>query len=40
MIPDLPTLIDALAIWIPIALKALAAAGFMAAADVVILYAC
>jgi hypothetical protein len=40
IMPDLPTLTNALATWLPIVIKALAAAGFMAVGDVVILYAC
>jgi hypothetical protein len=40
MIPDLPNLTGASGAWIFIALKALAAMGFMTAANVVILYAC
>jgi len=40
MIPDLPTLTGETSSWIIIALKALAATGFMTAANVVILYAC
>jgi hypothetical protein len=39
VIPDLPSL-GASSYWTLIALKALAATGFMAAANVVILYAC
>ena len=40
MIPDLPTLTGASGGWILLALKAIAAMGFMTAANVVILYAC
>jgi hypothetical protein len=40
MIPDLTSLTAATGSWMIIALKAVAATGFMAAADVVILYAC
>jgi hypothetical protein len=40
MIPDLPTLTGAAGPWMIIALKALAATGFMTMANVVILYAC
>jgi hypothetical protein len=40
MIPDLPTLTGASSGWVLIALKALAATGFMTAANVFILYAC
>ena len=40
MIPDLPTLIGAPGAWMVLALKAIAAAGFMTAANVFILYAC
>jgi hypothetical protein len=40
MIPDLPTLTGATSHWMILALKALAATGFMTAANVVILYAC
>jgi hypothetical protein len=40
MIPDLPTLTGASGSWMIIALKAVAATGFMTAANVVILYAC
>ena len=40
MIPDLPTLTGASGGWMLLALKALAATGFMTAANVFILYAC
>ena len=40
MIPVLPTLSGAGSAWLLLALKALAAMGFMAAANAVILYAC
>jgi len=40
MIPVLPTLTGAGSGWLLLALKALAALGFMAAANVAILYAC
>ena len=40
MIPDLPTLTGASSGWLILALKALAAGGFMSLANVVILYAC
>ena len=40
MIPDLPTLTGASGGWLLLALKALAATGFMGAADLLILYAC
>jgi len=40
MIPDLPTLIGASGPWLLLALKAVAALGFMTAANVFILYAC
>jgi hypothetical protein len=40
MIPDLPTLTGASGGGFILALKALAAMGFMTAANVVILYAC
>ncbi len=40
MIPELPTLSGAAGYWTILALKALAATGFMTAANVVILYAC
>jgi hypothetical protein len=40
MIPDLPTLTGTSGEWMFIALKALAAMGFMTAANVIILYAC
>jgi len=40
MIPDLPNLTGDGGAWLLLALKALAATGFMAAANVVILYAC
>jgi len=40
MFPDLPHLAGAMSSWLLIALKAIAAAGFMTAADFVILYAC
>ncbi len=40
MIPDLPSLTCVSGGWLVLALKALAATGFMAAADLVILYAC
>ena len=39
MIPILPTITGAPAAWLVLALKALAASGFMAAANLVILYA-
>jgi hypothetical protein len=39
MIPALPTLTGAPAAWMLLALKALAATGFMTAANLVILYA-
>ena len=38
MLPDLPTLAGSH--WLMLALKALAAAGFMGSANLVILYAC
>ena len=40
MIPDLPNLTSASSAWMLIALKAVAAMGFMTAANVFILYAC
>jgi hypothetical protein len=40
MPPDMPTLTGALAGWLILGLKILAAMGFMAAADLVMLYAC
>lgn len=40
MIPDLPSLAAPFSAWAFLALKGLAAMGFMAAANVVILYAC
>ena len=40
MIPDLPTLTGASGAWILLAFKAIAAMGFMTAANVIILYAC
>jgi hypothetical protein len=40
MTPVLPDLSGAVGAWFLIALKAIAAAGFMTAANVVILYAC
>jgi len=40
MIPILPTLGGAGGTWLMLALKALAAMGFMAAANAVVLYAC
>jgi hypothetical protein len=40
MIPGLPTLTGAPSAWMLLALKALAATGFMTAANVFILYAC
>jgi hypothetical protein len=40
VIPDLPSLTDAFSTWALIALKGLAAMGFMTAANLVILYAC
>jgi hypothetical protein len=40
MIPDLPTLTGAASGWALLALKAIAAMGFMTAANVFILYAC
>jgi hypothetical protein len=40
MIPHLPSLTGATSAWMLIALKAVAALGFMTAANVVILYAC
>jgi hypothetical protein len=40
MIPDLPTLTGAAGGWLLLALKAVAAMGFMTAANLVILYAC
>jgi len=40
MIPDLPDLGGAGSAWLMLALKTLAAMGFMTLADVVILYAC
>ncbi len=40
MIPILPTLGGAGSAWLMLALKALAAMGFMVAANAVILYAC
>jgi hypothetical protein len=40
MIPDLPTLTGGSGGWMLLALKALAAMGFMTAANVFILYAC
>jgi hypothetical protein len=40
MIPDLPHLTGAAGGWLLLALKAVAAAGFMTAANFVILYAC
>jgi hypothetical protein len=39
MIPGLPTLTGASSAWLLLALKALAAMGFMTAANLVILYA-
>jgi hypothetical protein len=39
MIPDLPILTGAAGGWLMLALKAIAAMGFMTAANVVILYA-
>ena len=39
MIPGLPTLTGASGAWMLLALKAIAAMGFMTAANVVILYA-
>lgn len=40
MIPDLPTLTGTPGAWTFLVLKAIAAAGFMTAANVFILYAC
>lgn len=40
MIPALPTLGGASGAWLLLAFKALAALGFMAAANVIVLYAC
>ncbi len=40
MIPDLPTLTGGSGGWLFVALKAVAAMGFMTAANVFILYAC
>jgi hypothetical protein len=40
MTPDLPTLTGASGAWMLLALKVLAATGFMTAANVFILYAC
>jgi hypothetical protein len=40
MIPVLPTLGGAASAWLMLALKALAAIGFMTAANAVIMYAC
>ena len=40
IIPDLPLLAGTLAGWMMLGLKIVAALGFMAAADMVILYAC
>ena len=40
MIPDLPTLTGVAGGWMLIALKGIAAMGFMTAANVIILYAC
>jgi hypothetical protein len=40
MIPLLPNLTGASGAWVLIALKALAAMGFMTIANVIILYAC
>ena len=40
MIPDLPTLSGGAGGWLMLGLKILAAMGFMAVADVVMLYAC
>ena len=40
MTPDLPTLTGASGAWMLLALKAIAAMGFMTAANVFILYAC
>jgi len=40
MIPVLPTLGGAGSAWLMLALKALAAIGFMAVANAVVLYAC
>jgi hypothetical protein len=40
MIPELPSLTGDASAWIIIAVKALAATGFMTAANFVILYAC
>jgi hypothetical protein len=40
MLPDLPTLTGSSGGWMLLALKALAAMGFMTAANLLILYAC
>ena len=40
MLPDLPTFTGAAGGWMFLALKAIAAMGFMTAANVFILYAC
>jgi len=40
MLPALPTLGSAASAWLMLALKALAALGFMIAANAVVLYAC
>ena len=40
VIPDLPNLTGASSAWVLLALKAIAAMGFMTAANVIILYAC
>jgi hypothetical protein len=40
MMPDLPTLTGASGTWMFLVLKAVAAMGFMTAANLVILYAC
>jgi hypothetical protein len=40
MIPDLPALTGEWSAWIMLGIKAVAAMGFMAAADALILYAC
>jgi hypothetical protein len=40
MIPELPVLTGAASSWLLLSLKALAAMGFMTAANLVILYAC
>jgi hypothetical protein len=40
MLPDLPNLTGPFSAWLVLALKAIAAMGFMTAANVIILYAC